>query len=101
MVVPDGEAAGDVLADSAEVPSHALAQRLKGFKAGAAPSGMNDDAPGVVVIDGNKDHGLAFGGPRGWPTRLDASRSFSRMSRSTRRGDARMPPIRSRAQPFR
>ena len=37
-------------------------------------------------------------GPRGVPTRNGASRSFSRMSRSTRRFEVRTPAMRSRAQ---
>jgi hypothetical protein len=37
-------------------------------------------------------------GPRGVPTRDGASRSFSRMSRSTRRFEVRTPAMRSRAQ---
>jgi len=38
-------------------------------------------------------------GPRGDPTREGASRSFSRISRSTRRFEVRTPATRSRAQP--
>jgi hypothetical protein len=40
-------------------------------------------------------------GPRGVPTRVGASRLFSRMSRSTRRLNVRRPLMRSLAQTFR
>jgi hypothetical protein len=40
-------------------------------------------------------------GPRGEPTRPGASRSFSRISRSTRRNDVRIPAHRNRAQTLR
>jgi hypothetical protein len=67
MIVANGKAAGDILADGAQVPSYALAQRLKGFKTGPASGGMNADALGVVVIDRNEDRNLAFRGPEAYP----------------------------------
>jgi hypothetical protein len=60
MIVTNGQAAGDILADGAEVPSYALAQRFEGFKTGPTSGGMNADALSVVVIDRNEDRRLAL-----------------------------------------
>jgi hypothetical protein len=122
----DGQARGNTLADRVKVAAHALAHRLERLEAGAAPGGVDADALGVVVIDGDKHRDLPLSGPvvvmsvphilstasgmmvpswlrgpRGSPTRPGASRAFSRISRSTRRSELRMPAIRSRAQTFR
>ena len=39
-----------------------------------------------------------FRGPRGEPTRRGVSKSFSRLNRSTRRNEVRVPACRNRAQ---
>ncbi len=59
MVVADGQDAGDVLADGAEMPPHALTQRFERLEAGAMPGGVDADTLGTVVVDGNEDRAHA------------------------------------------
>src|SRR3954453_4673637 len=54
VVVADGQAAGGILRERPEVAAHALADRLERLKAGRPRGGMNADAGGGSVIDGNK-----------------------------------------------
>jgi hypothetical protein len=117
VVVPDGEAARDARGEAAEVTAHALAHRLESHEAGGAPGGVDTDALGGAVVDGDEDGGLAFAGdrggqvgpptshpprrgrwcrraargPRGAPLRAGASRPRSRVSRGTRRREVRTP----------
>ena len=126
MVVADGEAASDVLAEGAEVTPHSLADRLERLEAGGVAGGMEADAFGGAVVDATKTatcpspvivvvrsvphivstvSGMIvpswLRGPRGGPMREGASRPFSRISRRTRRSEVRIPARRSRAQTFR
>ena len=75
VVVPDGEAPGDVFAERPEAPAHALSDRLERFEAGATPGGVNADTFGAVVVDGDEHGDLALGGPGrghvGAPHRVD------------------------------
>src|SRR3712207_1923290 len=62
VVVPDGEATGDVLGEATEVATHTLAQRLEGFRAVRAPGGMGADALGAALADGVEHRRLALAG---------------------------------------
>jgi hypothetical protein len=62
MVVAQRETAGDALGECAEVAAHALAQRLKGLEAGGTQRGVDADAFGGGVIDGDEDGGLPLAG---------------------------------------
>jgi hypothetical protein len=126
VVVADSKATGDVLGEAAEVAPDTLAKRLERLKAGGTLRRMNADALGRTMIDGDKDRDLTLagdgGGQIGAPHGVDrlgddgpvvaarparraaargASRSCSRISRSTRRLEVRVPPWRSRAQTLR
>src|SRR4051812_44001307 len=76
VVVADGEAAGDVLGEAAEVAADALAERLERLKAGGPVGSVEADALGRAVVDGNEDRDLALdrpdGGQVGAPHRVDA-----------------------------
>src|SRR5215207_9268099 len=109
--------------EAAEVAAHALANRLQRLEAGGALGGVEPNALGRAVIDGDEDGDLALAGDRGGQvgaphdvhgvrddgaivgaraTRRAAARGASRpcarISRSTRRRELRMPPWRSPAQ---
>jgi hypothetical protein len=126
VVVADSKATGDVLGEAAEVAPDTLAKRLERLKAGGTLRRMNADALGRTMIDGDKDRDLTLAGDGGAqigaPHGVDrlgddgpvvaarparraaargASRSCSRISRSTRRLEVRVPPWRSRAQTLR
>ena len=60
VVVPEHEAGGHVLADGAEVPARALADRFQGLEAVGALVGVDADAFAVAVIDGDEDVGHAL-----------------------------------------
>src|SRR5512134_1869988 len=60
VVVAELKAGGHVLADDAEVLSHALAHRLQGLKAVGALVGVDADALAVAVVDGDEDMGHAL-----------------------------------------
>src|SRR5918998_6246447 len=127
MVMPDGEALSDVPGEATEVAPHALPDRLQRLEAVRVPGGMDADAVGRAVVDGDEHrrltlagdgrgqigapegvHGTVSGmmvpawarGPRGEPTREGARRPCSPISRSTRRFEVRTPAWRSRAQTF-
>src|SRR4051794_24383877 len=59
VVVPDGETPGDVFAERPEATAHPLSDRPKRLEAGAAPGGVNADALGAVVVDGDEHGDLA------------------------------------------
>src|SRR5689334_25026189 len=127
MVVPDGETAGDVLGEAAEMLAHALADRFERLEAGGARCGVDADALDRAMVDGDEHRrpgpspvmvvvksvphivstvsGMMvpswLRGPRCDPARDGASRSCSRMSRSTRRFEVRTPARRSLAQTLR
>src|SRR5512133_2610328 len=61
VVVPEHEAGGHILADGAEVPAHALADRLQGLEAVGALVGVDADTFTVAVIDGDEDVRPALG----------------------------------------
>jgi hypothetical protein len=63
--VAQREARCDAFGEAAEVLAHALAERLQCLEAGAAPGGVEADAPGAVVIDGDKHRRLALSRPGG------------------------------------
>jgi hypothetical protein len=127
--MPDGETAGDVPGEAAEMIAHA--PRLRGgrlWRIGSSASkrvarcaawmpthsaeqwsiAMNTatwPSPVIVVVRSvphivSTVSGMMvpswLRGPRGDPTRDGASRSFSRMSRSTRRFEVRTRAMRSR-----
>jgi hypothetical protein len=54
VVVPDGEAAGDVLPERAEAAPHALADGLQRLEAVGAEGGVDADAVGAAVVDGDE-----------------------------------------------
>ena len=125
VVVADGQAAGGVLRERPEVAAHALADRLESLEACCPRRGVDPDAFGRAMVDGDEHRGLPLAGPgrgqvgaphlvhrsgimvpswlrgpRGAPTREGASRSCSRISRRTRRRRAH-PGLRNRAQSLR
>jgi len=128
VIVPDGQSAGDGLGKPAEMLPHALADRLQRLEAGGPCVGVDPDAFGGAVIDGDEHRRPTLGGDRGgqigaphrvhgrgddgavvaarsaWradPRRREQIVLFSRINRSTRRKAVRMPPWRSRAQTLR
>ncbi len=73
--MPDAQAGGSIPADDAEALANALPERLEGLEAGPADGGVDADAFGRAVIDGDKDRDLAVPGhdrggqlriPMGW-----------------------------------
>jgi hypothetical protein len=127
VVVADGEAAGGVLLDAAEALGDALPDRLQRLVPGAVQGGVDADALGRAMVDGDEDRDLALlhreaGRHVGAPHRVDglrddravvaaraartarpcrAWRPFSRIRRRTRSFDVRRPAWRSRAQTLR
>ena len=65
MVVPHGEAAGGVFCKAAEMLTHALADRFERLEASGTSGGMDTDALGRTMIDGDKHCGLPLAGDRG------------------------------------
>src|SRR3712207_9550661 len=51
---------GDVLGEAAEAAPHALADRLERLEAGGAEGGVDADALGRAVVDGDEHRGLAL-----------------------------------------
>jgi hypothetical protein len=105
----------NALGEAAAMLPHPLTDRVECLNAGGVLVGVEADAFGGEMVDGNEHRGLALcgdrcrqigvimvpswlRGPRGDPTRDGASRSFSLVSRSTRRFEVRTPATRSRAQ---
>src|SRR4051812_47052411 len=64
VIVPDGEAAGDVLGEGAETVAHALADRFERLEASGARCGMDADAFGGAVVHSHEHRRLAFAGDR-------------------------------------
>src|SRR5690242_19617314 len=62
MVVPDGEACCDALGEAAEMAANALPDRLQGLEAGGSERGMEADALGRAVVDGDEHRGLTLAG---------------------------------------
>jgi hypothetical protein len=62
VIVPDGEATGDVLGEAAEALAHSLSDRLQCFEAGATARGVDADAFGAVVVNGNEHRRLTLAG---------------------------------------
>ena len=118
------ETMGDVLGEAVEVASHALEDRLQRFEPGHSGTRVYADTFSCEMIHRNEHRSLAFPGKRrrqvgaphgvhglgndgaswfrglrGEPTRTGASRSLPRISRSTRRNEARVPVWRNRAKP--
>src|SRR3978361_1439212 len=75
----DGEAAGDFLADGAEVSAHPLAQWFQRFEAGATPGRVDADALGIMMVNGYEHGDMSLPGPGrghvGAPKRVDAIRN--------------------------
>src|SRR4051812_49713100 len=65
VVVADREAAGDLLREAAEVPPHPLAERVERLEPVGTVAGVDADAPGRAVVDGDEDRGLTLAGGRG------------------------------------
>jgi len=126
MIVPHREAARDALGEPAEVPAHALPDWFQRLEPGCPRMGVDADACSGAMIDRDEHRRRAspvnvvvrsvphivstvsgmmvpswFLGPRGEPTRRGASKSFSRINRSTRRNEVRIAACRSRAQTLR
>jgi hypothetical protein len=62
VIVSHGEAAGDVLGEAAEIVARALADRFERLEASGAPCGVDADAFGGAVVDGDEDRRLALAG---------------------------------------
>jgi hypothetical protein len=62
-IVLDAQPARHVLGGDPEMAADALAQRLQRLEASAAPGGMDADALGVVVIDGDERRDLSVARP--------------------------------------
>jgi hypothetical protein len=54
------EARRDAVGEAAEVLTYALSERFECLEAGAAPSRVDADAPGAVVIDGDEHRHLTL-----------------------------------------
>ena len=65
VIVADRETTGDGLGEPAEVLPHTLADRFQRLEAGGSCIGMNADAFGGAVIDGDEHGRLALAGDRG------------------------------------
>jgi hypothetical protein len=125
-MVAHHQAAGAVPGHPAEVAARALADRLQRLEVRRPGGGMNADAFGGGVIDGDEHGGgpslvqVMVGsvphmvsavsgmmvpscarGPRADPTRVGANKALSRISRSTRLSEARVPAARSQAHTLR
>jgi hypothetical protein len=74
VVVADGEARRDALGEAAEAAPHTLAQRLESFEAVRVPGGVEADALGAAVVDGDEDRRLALASPGGGEVRPPTSR---------------------------
>ena len=61
MIVVDRETAGRVVGEHAEAVAHALADRLQGLEARGPACGVDADALGAVVIDGDEHRDLGAG----------------------------------------
>ena len=59
-----GEATSDGPGKAAEVPPHALTDRLQGFEAGGVGVGMDTDAFGGAMINCDEHRRQAFAGDR-------------------------------------
>ena len=122
QVVAHRKTKGDALGKAAEVAPHALTDRFQRLEPGCPRMGMDADALSGAMIDRDEHRRRAlagerrrqivstvsgmmvpswFLGPRGEPTLAGASRSFSRINRSTRRNELRMAQCRNRAQTLR
>jgi len=126
VIVAQLQAMGAAFAEGAEGEPHGLPERFERLKARRPAGGVDAQALGRGVIDGDEDRGLTLAGqvevrsvphirstrsvrivpswalgPCGRPTRPGASKSCSRISRRTRRLDVRVPAKRNRAQIFR
>src|SRR5918998_3974891 len=62
MVMPDGEALSDVPGEATEVAPHALPDRLQRLEAVRVPGGMDADAVGRAVVDGDEPRRLTLAG---------------------------------------
>src|SRR3954452_22510088 len=65
VVVAEREAAGDLLREAAEVAPHPLAERLERLEPVGTVAGVDADALGRAVVDGDEDGGLTLAGDRG------------------------------------
>src|SRR4051812_38315936 len=63
VVVAQPQAGGDVLGERAAALAHRLLDRLERLEAVGAPAGMDADALGRAVVDGDESRGLALAGP--------------------------------------
>ena len=55
MIVPNGVPGGDLAPEGAEVLADTLADRLQGLEPRRLAGGMDADALGRAVVDGDKD----------------------------------------------
>src|SRR5690242_8770278 len=95
MVVPDGESAGDVLGEAAEMLAHALADRFERLEAGGARCGVDADALDRAMVDGDEHRRRTLAGDGRsqvrTPHRVDRLRDDGPVvaARATRRSDPR------------
>ena len=62
VVMAKLEADGDILGERAKALAHCLLDRLERLEAVGAPAGMDADALGRAVVDGDEYRGLALAG---------------------------------------
>ena len=126
VIVAQLEAGSHALREAAEAGADTLSDRFEGFEACRPSGGVDADALGRAVVDGDEDRRLTLAvmvdvrslphiwstrsvrivpscafGPRGQPTRPGACRPYLAVRRRTRRLEVRIPAKRSRAQIFR
>src|SRR5205814_8363508 len=74
VIVPDGQAAAEVPGEAAEMLAHALTDRCERLEASGALCGMDADALGGAMVDGDERRLLALADGRrcqiGAPHRL-------------------------------
>src|SRR3954453_16640242 len=62
VIVAQPQAGGDVLGERAEALAHRLPDRLERLEAVGAATGVDADAPGRAVVDGDEHRGPALAG---------------------------------------
>ena len=60
----ESQSARGIVDKAAEVAPHPLTDRLDRLEAGCLPVGVDADAFGAAMVDGNEHRGLAFAGDR-------------------------------------
>ena len=63
VIVADGKSSSHAVGERAEILAHALTEWFERLEAGAVAGGVDADALGIVVVDGDEYRDLAFASP--------------------------------------